>query len=158
VKAWRLKEGPDKEVFFTQQVKPGETLAVDWTDMKPLAISVQGKAVFELGVGAAGVRRIGVVAALGPQGGARPPRPRAAQAADRYEKKIFHPPLVARTNLQIDNPHEMNTMKPKTSPLNPTVLPTSAVSRRNFIKTSALSAGALVFLSKGNRIGDWGWG
>lgn len=45
VKAWRLKEGPDKEVFFTQEVKPGETLAVDWTDMKPLGITVQGKAL-----------------------------------------------------------------------------------------------------------------
>ncbi len=45
VKAWRLKEGPDKEVFFTQEVKPGGTLAVDWTDMKPLNITVQGKAL-----------------------------------------------------------------------------------------------------------------
>lgn len=45
VKAWRLKDGPDKEVFFTQEVKPGETLAVDWTDMKPLGITVQGKAL-----------------------------------------------------------------------------------------------------------------
>jgi hypothetical protein len=103
VKAWRLKEGPDKEVFFTQQVKPGETLAVDWTDMKPLAISVQGKAVFELGVGAAGVRRIGVVAALGPQGGARPPRPRAAQAADRNEKNL-PPPLVQERICRLTTP------------------------------------------------------
>ena len=45
VKAWRLKEGPEKEVFFTQEVQPGETLAVDWTDMKPLGITVQGKAL-----------------------------------------------------------------------------------------------------------------
>lgn len=45
VKAWRLKEGPDKEVFFTQDVKPGDTLAVDWTDMKPLAITIQGRAL-----------------------------------------------------------------------------------------------------------------
>lgn len=45
VKAWRLKEGPEKEVFFTQEVKPGETLAVDWTDMKPLGITIQGKAL-----------------------------------------------------------------------------------------------------------------
>lgn len=43
VKAWRLKEGPEKEVFFTQDVKPGEALAVDWTDMKPLGITIQGK-------------------------------------------------------------------------------------------------------------------
>jgi transposase len=43
VKAWRLKEGPDKEVFFTQDVQPGEALAIDWTDMKPLGIMIQGK-------------------------------------------------------------------------------------------------------------------
>lgn len=43
VKAWRLKEGPEKEVFFTQDVKPGETLAVDWTDMNSLGITIQGK-------------------------------------------------------------------------------------------------------------------
>lgn len=42
-KAWRLKEGPEKEVFFTQDVKPGDTLAVDWTDMKPLGITIQGR-------------------------------------------------------------------------------------------------------------------
>jgi len=45
VKTWRLKEGPEKEVFFTQEAKPGETLAVDWTDMKPLGITIQGKAL-----------------------------------------------------------------------------------------------------------------
>jgi len=45
VKAWRLKEGAEKEIFFTQDVKPGETLAVDWTDMKPLCISIQGRAL-----------------------------------------------------------------------------------------------------------------
>jgi len=43
VKAWRLKEGAGKEIFFTQEVKPGETLAVDWTDMKTLHISIQGR-------------------------------------------------------------------------------------------------------------------
>lgn len=45
VKAWRLREGAEKEVFFTQEVQPGETLAVDWTDMKPLGITVQGMAL-----------------------------------------------------------------------------------------------------------------
>jgi transposase len=43
VKAWRLREGAEKEVFFTQEARPGETLAVDWTDMKPLGITLQGK-------------------------------------------------------------------------------------------------------------------
>ncbi len=45
VKAWRLKEGGEKEIFFTQEVKSGETLAVDWTDMKPLCITIQGRAL-----------------------------------------------------------------------------------------------------------------
>jgi transposase len=43
VKLWRLTEGADKEVYFTQKVKPGETLAVDWTDAKSLHITIQGK-------------------------------------------------------------------------------------------------------------------
>lgn len=42
---WRLAEGPGKEVFFTQDPKPGETLAVDWTDMGSVAITIQGKAL-----------------------------------------------------------------------------------------------------------------
>jgi transposase len=45
VRAWRLAEGPEKEVFFTQDPKPGRTLAVDWTDMRPLGISVGGRAL-----------------------------------------------------------------------------------------------------------------
>lgn len=43
VKTWRLAEGPEKEVFFTQDHKPGGTLAVDWTDMGGVGISIQGK-------------------------------------------------------------------------------------------------------------------
>jgi transposase len=45
VRRWRLAEGPEKEVFFTQDHKPGEVLAVDWTDMGDLNITVQGKAL-----------------------------------------------------------------------------------------------------------------
>lgn len=45
VKAWRLKEGPEREVFFTQDAAPGETLAVDWTDMGSLGVTIQGKAL-----------------------------------------------------------------------------------------------------------------
>jgi len=33
VKLWRVAEVPGKEVFFTQDHKPGEGLAVDWTVM-----------------------------------------------------------------------------------------------------------------------------
>lgn len=43
VKSWRLAEGPEKEVFFTQDQKPGKTLAADWTDMGSLGITIQGK-------------------------------------------------------------------------------------------------------------------
>ena len=44
VKAWRLAEGPEREVFFTQDPRPGEVLAVDWTDMGAVGITIQGKA------------------------------------------------------------------------------------------------------------------
>jgi transposase len=43
VRNWRLAEGPEKEVFFTQDHKPGEELAVDWTDMGDLGIMIEGK-------------------------------------------------------------------------------------------------------------------
>jgi len=43
VRKWRLVEGPEKEVFFTQEHKPGEVLAVDWTDMGDLGIMIEGK-------------------------------------------------------------------------------------------------------------------
>jgi transposase len=43
VRSWRLEEGPEKEVFFTQDHKPGDTLAVDWTDMGSVGITIQGK-------------------------------------------------------------------------------------------------------------------
>jgi len=44
VRSWRLAEGPEKEVFFTQDHQPGEVLAVDWTDMGELGIMIEGKA------------------------------------------------------------------------------------------------------------------
>jgi transposase len=43
VRQWRLAEGPEKEVFFTQDHAPGAVLAVDWTDMGGLGITIQGK-------------------------------------------------------------------------------------------------------------------
>ena len=42
VRGWRLENGPEKEVFFTQDHTPGKVLAVDWTDMKKLGITIQG--------------------------------------------------------------------------------------------------------------------
>ncbi len=44
VRRWRLMEGKEKEVFFTQDHKPGEELAVDWTDMGSLKITIGGRA------------------------------------------------------------------------------------------------------------------
>ena len=43
VRQWRLAEGPEKEVFFTQDHQPGEVLAVDWTDMGELGVTIEGK-------------------------------------------------------------------------------------------------------------------
>jgi transposase len=43
VRQWRLTEGAEKEVFFTQDHAPGAVLAVDWTDMGGLGITIQGK-------------------------------------------------------------------------------------------------------------------
>ena len=45
VRRWRLAEGPEREVFFTQDHNPGAVLAVDWTDMGGLGITIQGRAL-----------------------------------------------------------------------------------------------------------------
>lgn len=45
VRQWRLAEGAEKEVFFTQDHPPGGVLAVDWTDMGGLGITIQGRAL-----------------------------------------------------------------------------------------------------------------
>src|ERR1035437_1241172 len=42
VRQWRLEHGEEKEVFFTQEARPGVVLAVDWTDMRDLRVSVCG--------------------------------------------------------------------------------------------------------------------
>ena len=43
VKRWRLAEGPEKEVFFTQDHRPGAGLSVDWTEMDSLLITLGGR-------------------------------------------------------------------------------------------------------------------
>jgi len=43
VRQWSLKNGAEKEVFFTQDWKPGEVLAVDWSDMGDLGVTVAGQ-------------------------------------------------------------------------------------------------------------------
>ena len=42
VRQWRLEHGQEKEVFFSQEARPGAVLAVDWTDMRDLGVSVCG--------------------------------------------------------------------------------------------------------------------
>ena len=43
VRQWRLVEGPEKEVFFTQDHQPGAVLAADWTEMDSLQITIAGR-------------------------------------------------------------------------------------------------------------------
>ena len=45
VRDWRLENGPGKEVFFTQDHTPGKVLAMDWTDMGALGITIGGRAL-----------------------------------------------------------------------------------------------------------------
>ena len=45
VRDWRLENGPGKEVFFTQDHTPGKVLAMDWTEMGPLAVTIRGRAL-----------------------------------------------------------------------------------------------------------------
>ena len=42
VRQWRLEHGNEKEVFFSQEARPGAVLAVDWTDMRDLGVSICG--------------------------------------------------------------------------------------------------------------------
>lgn len=45
VREWRLTNGPGKEVFFTQDHTPGKVLAMDWTDMNSVGITIDGRAL-----------------------------------------------------------------------------------------------------------------
>jgi hypothetical protein len=42
VKRWRATEGPDKEVFFAQEHRPGEAMQTDFTSGNELAITIRG--------------------------------------------------------------------------------------------------------------------
>jgi hypothetical protein len=42
VKQWRATEGPDKEVFFTQEHRPGEAMQTDFTCANELQITISG--------------------------------------------------------------------------------------------------------------------
>ena len=43
VKQWRAKEGPDKEVFFAQEHRPGEAMQTDFTSGNELQITIRGE-------------------------------------------------------------------------------------------------------------------
>lgn len=44
VKAWRARNGPEKEVFFPQAHRPGEALQTDFTRASELGVTLQGQA------------------------------------------------------------------------------------------------------------------
>ncbi|MBP1627136.1 MAG: Transposase, partial [Holophagaceae bacterium] len=44
VKEWRAHHGPDKEVFFPQEHRPGEAIQTDFTWVTELGVTIQGEA------------------------------------------------------------------------------------------------------------------
>jgi transposase InsO family protein len=48
VKQWRCTEGPDQEVFFDQQHRPGEAMQTDFTGGSKLSITIGGEAFAHL--------------------------------------------------------------------------------------------------------------
>lgn len=43
VRHWRATEGPDREVFFAQDRKPGQLLQLDWTHARELRVTIHGE-------------------------------------------------------------------------------------------------------------------
>lgn len=43
VRQWRATQGPEREVFFAQERRPGELMQLDWTYARELEVSVQGE-------------------------------------------------------------------------------------------------------------------
>ena len=43
VRHWRATQGPEREVFFAQEQRPGELLQLDWTYARELKVSIQGE-------------------------------------------------------------------------------------------------------------------
>lgn len=43
VRHWSATQGPEKEVLFGQERKPGELMQLDWTRAKGLGVSIQGE-------------------------------------------------------------------------------------------------------------------
>lgn len=43
MKQWRAEDGPDKDLFFSQEHRPGEAMQTDFTSMNSLAITIAGE-------------------------------------------------------------------------------------------------------------------
>lgn len=43
VQEWRAKEGPEREVFFAQEHRPGEAMQTDFTHCEELAVTIAGE-------------------------------------------------------------------------------------------------------------------
>jgi hypothetical protein len=43
VRHWRATQGPEQEVFFAQERKPGELMQLDWTYARELKVTIQGE-------------------------------------------------------------------------------------------------------------------
>lgn len=48
VRRWRAQHGPEREVFFAQQHRPGEAMQTDFTDAASLGVTVNGEALEHL--------------------------------------------------------------------------------------------------------------
>jgi hypothetical protein len=48
VSHWRATQGPDREVFFAQERKPGQLLQLDWTYARELQVSIEGQVLDHL--------------------------------------------------------------------------------------------------------------
>ena len=48
IKQWRAQHGPDKEVFFTQEHRPGEAMQTDFTWANELGVTIGGEAFSHL--------------------------------------------------------------------------------------------------------------
>lgn len=48
VRHWRATQGPEREVFFAQEQKPGEVMQLDWTYARELGVSIQGEVLDHL--------------------------------------------------------------------------------------------------------------
>lgn len=48
VRQWRATQGPEQEVFFAQEQRPGELIQLDWTYARELMVTIQGQALDHL--------------------------------------------------------------------------------------------------------------